>query len=308
MEGWLGLETHHFAALVAVDREGSFRAAAASLGYAQSVVSQRVAQMEQLVGTRVVERSRGQGNVELTEAGRRLVAYADRIVAELNAALADLRALARQSEPVLRVGSYESASRRLLAGALAELSESAPSLQISLREEPDGARFFPLVASGALDIAFGELPLRPGPFAFRELHRDPCVLLVAADSPLAYRTERPTLEELGSLPLIDPGWPMLRLLADHLRAAGVEPRFAARSATSAGVQSLVAQGVGAALMPRLAVDETDGRIVAIPMDGLLPARRVCLYWHRARRHDAAIRRFLSALLAACALDESALAS
>jgi molybdate transport repressor ModE-like protein len=303
MEGWLGLETHHFAALVAVAREGSFRAAAASLGYAQSVVSQRVAQMEQLVGTRVVERSRGQGSVE-----RRLVAYADRIVAELDAALADLRALDCEPEPILRVGSYESVSRRLLPGALAELAERAPTLRVALREDAHCERFFPLVANGTLDVAFADLPLQPGPFEFRELVRDPCMLLVAADSPLAYRSERPTLEELGSLPLVDSAWPMTALIADHLRAAGVEPRFVFRSSTSAGVQSLVAQGAGAALLPRLAVDETDGRIVAIPMDGLLPPRRVCLYWHRERRHDAAIKRFLEALVDESLPDEPAIAS
>jgi DNA-binding transcriptional LysR family regulator len=170
---------------------------------------------------------------------------------------------------------------------------------VSLREDPDWPRFFPLVATGRLDAAFADLPLEAGPFASQELMTDTSVLLVRADSPLANQDRPPTLAEIGALPLIAPSWPMMTLMTEHLRAAGVDPQFVFRSELNSGVQSLVAEGVGAALQPRLSVDEADPRVAVIPLDGVLPARRIALYWHRERKHDGAIKRFLAALLAEC---------
>jgi molybdate transport repressor ModE-like protein len=302
MENWLGVEPRHLAALVAVHREGSFRGAATSLGYAQSAVSQRVAQLEKLVGMRMVERSRGHATVKLTEAGTRLVDHADSILAELDAALADLRGFAGRPAMTLHVGAYESVASRLLPGALKRLTEESPGTRVFLREDPDWGQFFPLVANGVLDAAFADLPLHPGPFAFRELVRDPCMFVVPADSPLANRPEPPTLEEIGSLPLIIGSWPMLGLITEHLRAAGVEPQWVFRSDMNDGAQSLVAAGVGATLMPRLSIDETDPRIAAISLEGTLPSRRICMYWHRERKDDEGIQLLLTALEAGEAVE------
>ena len=67
---WPGLELRHLVALHTVAEAGTFGRAAEALGYTQSAMSQQIASLESLVGQRLVERSRGQPSVELTEAGR----------------------------------------------------------------------------------------------------------------------------------------------------------------------------------------------------------------------------------------------
>jgi molybdate transport repressor ModE-like protein len=303
---WLGVEPRHLAVLVAVRRAGSFRGAATRLGVVQSAVSQRIVQLEQLVGTQLVERSRGRSSVQLTAAGLLLAERADQIIAELGATVADLRALTEQEAPTLRVGGYESVTRSLVPGALTRLADAAPELAVALEEDPDWERLFPLVADGTLDAAFADLPLPAGPFAYTEVLRDPWVLLVHRDSPLGARVKPPALAEIGALPLIVGSRPLMRLVTEHVRAAGIEPRFPFESPLDAGVQALVAEGMGAALAPRLSVIEGDPRIAVICLDGILPPRRIALYWHRKRRHDGAVRSFLAALRAECARTQKAL--
>ena len=71
----------HFKALLATAETGSFSAAAESLSFTQSAISQQIAALEREVGTKLVER--GPRQIALTESGRALVAHTDVILARL---------------------------------------------------------------------------------------------------------------------------------------------------------------------------------------------------------------------------------
>ena len=111
---WLGIELRHLAALQAVGDERSFGRAARRLGYTQSAVSQQIATLERIVGQRLLERPGGPRPVSLTEAGRLLVRHAEAIVARLDAAEADFRALSDGEAGTLRIGTYQSVGNKIL--------------------------------------------------------------------------------------------------------------------------------------------------------------------------------------------------
>jgi len=300
-DSWLGLELRHLVALKAIADEGTFGRAARRLGYTQSAVSQQIATLERIVGARLVERPGGPRPVSLTEEGRVLLRHADAIEARLQAAQADLAALAAGEAGPLRIGTYQSVGAKVLPALLREFSAEWPSVQVVLRESADDAELVRLVERGDLDLSFVVLPTPSGPFVSVELMRDPYVLLVPAGSELAGRERPPSLKELLDHPLI--AYRTCRTtqrVEERLRLAGREPEIVFRSDDNGTVQGLVAAGVGIAIVPRLTVDDRESSIEVVDLGERVPARLIGLAWHRDRRRTRAELAFVDAARAVCA--------
>jgi DNA-binding transcriptional LysR family regulator len=292
---WLGLELRHLTALKAVAETGSFGRAATRLGYTQSAVSQQIAALERIVGQQLIERPGGPKPVSLTEAGAVLLRHADGIAARLNAARADLTALAEGDAGRLRIGTYQSVGARLLPGLLREFSATWPKVDVSLIESADDGELIALVEQGELDLSFVMLPLEPGPFDAVELMRDPYVLLVPAGSGLALRDRPPTAREIAELPLIGHRQcRSMQRIETRLSAAGHKANVVFRSDDNGTVQAMVSTGLGYALVPRLTVDESDPSIHVIDLGDRLPPRLIGIAWHRDRRRSRAAEAFVEA--------------
>src|ERR671932_1165098 len=150
------LDVRRMRVLREVARRGSFSAAAESLAYTQSAVSQQIAALEREAGTRLVERSaRG---VRLTDAGRALVEHADAILARLADAEAELEAIAGLRGGRLRLASFPSAGATIMPEAIARFRERHPAVELTLEPaepEPSIAK----LRAGEVDIA---LDITPG--------------------------------------------------------------------------------------------------------------------------------------------------
>jgi molybdate transport repressor ModE-like protein len=295
-DSWLGVELRHFLALEAVAREGSFGKAATALGYTQSAVSQQIATLERLVGHRLVERPGGPKPVSLTDAGRLLLTHADAIAARVAAAQADLTALAEGEAGTLRVGVFQSAGQRILPEVMHRFLAAWPQVNVALTESADDGELLSLVERGELDLTFADLPLTEGPFDSVELLRDPYVLVVPAESPLAEREAPPTWRELGELDLI--GNKHCRSLAQLETDARRPLRFVFRSDHNQTVQALVASGVGSALVPRLTMDPENDATELIEL-AQVPPRLISFAWHRDRYRTPAARAFVETAQAVC---------
>jgi DNA-binding transcriptional LysR family regulator len=296
-DGWPGLELRHLLALQAVAREGSFAGAAEALGYTQSAISQQISGLERAVGQRLVERPGGRRRIWLTEAGEALLRHADAIVSHVHAAAADVEALSAGRAGRLRVGTYQSVSAKILPPLIQRFRERFPDISLELQEARDDAELYGLLERAELELSFGLLPAPEGPFEALELMRDPYVLVVAADSPLADRAQPPTLAEIAELPLV--GFAECRQerwLETTLQARAAKPNWVFRSDDNTTIQAMAAAGVGAALMPELAVDAADQRTVAIELGDLVPPRRLGIVWHTDRTRSAAAEAFIELAL------------
>jgi DNA-binding transcriptional LysR family regulator len=133
-----------------------------------------------------------------------------------------------------------------------------------------------------------------------QLLRDPYILIVPADSPLAGRCTPPTIAELTALQLI--GFRECRSVhaaEDQLLAQGVVPRIIFRSSDNRTIQALVAAGVGAALMPQLAFEPHDDAVAAVELGLELPARVLVLAWHRDRHFSPELEAFTEIVRRGC---------
>jgi DNA-binding transcriptional LysR family regulator len=299
---WLGVELRHFLALEAVAREGSFGKAAAALGYTQSAVSQQIAMLERQVGQKLVERPGGPKPVSLTEAGRLLLTHAEAIAARVAAAQADLNALGDGEAGTLRVGVFQSVGQRILPELMRRFRQQWPKVEVTLTESANDGELLAAVERGELDLTFSDLPLEEGPFESVELLRDPYVLVVRADSDL----DQPSLREIAQMELI--GHKHCRTLT-RVEGAFRQPlHYVFQSDHNQTVQALVVAGVGAALVPRLTMDEHDPatRLIELPK---IPPRMLAIAWHRDRYRTPVAHAFVEMAQAVSAeLEREALAA
>jgi DNA-binding transcriptional LysR family regulator len=284
------VELRHLAALEAVGRTHSFVAAARELGYTQSAISQQIAALERAVGQRLVERPGGPRPVALTEAGALLLRHADSIVAQLDAAEADMAALAEGAAGPLRVGIFQSVGARILPGLLRRFREAWPRVEVRVREETTAADLVRLLEHGELDLAFADLPLPEGPFEWNEILRDPYVLVVPKTDPLAERESAPPLRELAGRPLVT--WRQLGEPETFLRGRVPDLNVVFRSDDNGTLMGLVAEGLGYAVVPQLVVNPRNPAYVALPFGNRVPPRQLAIVWHRDRYRSAAAEAFI----------------
>jgi DNA-binding transcriptional LysR family regulator len=290
---WYGLDLRHLAALRAIAEQGSFKEAAQALGYTPSAISQQITSLERTIGSRVVVREHGRKALGLTDAGVIMLRHLNAIEARLDAARAEIAALASGLVGPLRIEACESIAARFLPDVLRRFHAQRPDVDIVVDETPVDPEL-QSVERGIHDLAFGVLPLPDGPLQATVVLTDPWVLVAEAGSPIVRRGAPRTLRELRELPVI-----ASRSTLDSppclncLRAAGVNPREELRLENDSVVQEFAAAGLGVAVMPRLAVNPADDRVGIVELGELIPPRRIALAWHADRTPHPALDAFVT---------------
>ena len=237
---------------------GTVTAVAEALAYTPSAVSQQLATLEREAGVRLVERHGRR--LRLTDAGRGLVEHTEVVIARLELAEAELAATAGEEVTGrVRIAAFQTAASGLVLPLLGALPAQHPQLRLELAEM-EAEEAFELLPRGEVDIVVAEeydyAPRQRDPsLSFRDVCRDPLVLVLPADHPLC--AADPLSVPLAALR--DEAWAAPRsgtAFDDSLVRAcralgGFEPDRRHRSNDLAVLEQLVAAGEAVALLPSL---------------------------------------------------------
>lgn len=244
-------------------------AAADSLGYTSSAVSQQLSGLEKATGVAVLERV-GR-NVRLTDAGRELVRHAEELLAGMEAAQVAIERMSGEVRGTLHITVFESVAATLLVPLLDRLAERHPELQLrTLQMDPDLA--MDALASGELDLAFAiDYPHAPAPrrddITRFSLLEDVMRLVVSERDELA-AAEVVSMADLADRPFISSpvGLSCGRCVVVACRDAGFEPDVAHQVDDFATSLHLVGAGQGVALIPDLGLIQLAPHLRAIDID------------------------------------------
>lgn len=245
-------DSRHIRTFDEVVRAGSYSAAARALGYTQPAITQQMKALERAVGTplfiRVGRRMR------LTEAGEALSRHAGVILDSIAAAQQQMAAITGLRAGQVRVCAFPSAGATLVPEALARLAVEHPGIRVELQESepPESLR---RVARGECDItlAFTYPGLRkqvPEELVEIPLMEDQLTVLLPAGHPMAWR-RAVKLDELAHERWIAG---CLRCRSNFLHECaelGFAPDIVFTTDDNLVIQSLVAEGLGIAMMPGL---------------------------------------------------------
>ena len=293
-----------FRAVLAVAELGSFRRAAAALGYTQSALSHQVSSLEAALGWTLFHRPGGRGQVRLTAAGQAVCRRARRALGEVEAMAADAEEAERGQSVRVRVGVSQTAAAEIMPQALQVFRDEHPGLEVVLSEvddDPEDVRV--AFRKGILDFAFTH---NPEPDEFIEavpVLEDSWVILTRRDSAMAEMT-RPGFDALDGLDLVawTQRWRVQVELEEAWSRRGISPRIVYRTDDNLALQRLVAAGLGHACIGRLAARRAiDPSLTWIAPRDFLSPRTIALCYPRHRQMTAASRALIAAIRAQAAL-------
>lgn len=245
----------HLRTLHTVLRTGSFADAARELGYTRSAVSQQITTLERQVRTVLFERdSRG---VRPTPAAQFISEHSLDVLGRLQILEDEITLLREGATGRLRLGSFPTASERLLPEALSHFREEHPDVQVRL-DEGEEPELVPLVTARELDVAimyrYGLVPGRvPHGFRTEKLLVEDLIVLMPAEHPMLGGSSSIGMDQLEQETWIAPrlGTPGAIMMRRLCANAGFDPEIAYRTNNYATTRGLVRAGMGIALVPAL---------------------------------------------------------
>lgn len=293
------LDPRRLAVLLAVHRAGGVLAAAQVLHLTPSAVSQQMARLEAEVGRPLLDR-RPTG-AQLTDSGRLLADAAARIEIELTETRRSLAALTDDVHGTVTVGALASVVRAVLVPLVPRLVEAHPDLELRV-VQAEGADADRQLRRGEIDLLVLEADSPSGrsrPQGTRDVAvlDEPWLMTLPASVPTPS-----TLAELAHLPWlgVDPTAAAYAATERVLDTFEERPPVGHRYSSYDSATSMVAGGLGVALLPALAVGSLPAetvQVVAVPGTG----SRHLVARHRSSRAGSSreVATVVDAIVRAC---------
>jgi LysR family transcriptional regulator, low CO2-responsive transcriptional regulator len=276
----------------------SFTGAATALGLTQAAVSQRVQALETALGQPLFHR-RG-GRVLVTEAGRKLYEYAQRILDLHRQARREIQGRAAPAAGELLLAASSVPGEHLLPTLLAAFRRTYPQIQVRAAVS-DSMAATAQVERGEVHLGLvGRKTDRPH-LEFRFLAHDR-MLLVVPPTHAWWKRERASLKQLSGQPIIlrEAGSGLRYCFEKSLERAGRSPadlRVALELGSNEAIKEAVLRGVGVAVLSIYAVQKElrAGQLHALEVSDLHCDRDMFIVWDRRRVLPLPARLFLTFL-------------
>jgi len=273
-------------------------AVAEALRVSPSAVSQQIAQLEVEAGMQLVER-RGR-RVRLTQAGQRLVAHAERIIAALEDAKTDLAELKQTVAGELRVAAFSSVAAALIPQAMKALERRHAQLAIVL-EEMEPVDSLAALRAWQADVALIDDLTVPGNAPEPNIERVPILedLLYAVlpnSHPLAARARIAIADLRAERWAMDTAFNTYSdVIIKACQAAGFDPIVNGKCGGFEVVQPMIEQGCSVAILPGLRVGQRVGKFCVRKLTPEI-RRKIFVAFRRGERRHPAVAAFLDQLL------------
>lgn len=287
------MELRHLRYFVALAETLHFGRAAARLHISQPPLTRQIRALETSLGTPLFERSR-QG-VTLTPAGTALLPEARRLLRDAAALREGAMQAAHGRIGRLNLGFISTAAYNVLPGLLPAFHRTHPGVKLQLREATTDVQLTAL-REGDLDVGIVLPPVMAPTLRYEPILREP---LVAA-LPAARRwPQRLRLAALADEPFVlfprEVGIGMYDLIVAYCRMAGFRPRVEQEAIQMQTIVSLVAAGMGVALVPASLTLMRRTGVVYRTLAENSPLVEIGLAW-RARDDSPAVGALVAAAL------------
>ncbi|MCU1269312.1 MAG: transcriptional regulator [Acidobacteriaceae bacterium] len=277
------MELRHLRYFVAVAEAGSLTVAAErKLHTSQPSLSRQIRDLEDEVGAQLLRRSaRG---IELTPAGRAFLDHARSVLSQVEAATQAARRVAHPSKPCFAMGFLTGHELRWMPEALRILRDELPNIDVMI-----SSQYSPLLADGLskgkIDAAFLRREQGAPDLAFRLLVKEPLVVVLPSDHPLAALKAISPEDLVGeTFVTVSRTAPVLRGIIDnYLVRSGIKitPAHEADHVTMG--MSLIASTRGVGLLPAYAQNFLPSSITSRPLKGDTPTVDLVLGYKKSNK-------------------------
>ena len=253
-------------------RQRNFTRAAARLHLAQAALSEQIRKLEAELGAPLF--NRGRRETLLTAAGETLRQHAEALLERANSAKQAVRNIVGLQGGRLSIGAIPSVSACVLPSVIAAFRKKYPLVELALYEGTSEA-IAQWVESGRVEFGIVQLPTTSGKFDEEILFNEPFIALIPK-SHTASKQNIISLSKLSTEPFILYRGRARDSALTACRAAGFEPRIACESTELETIRSLVAAGLGIAILPKLATQQSTTGCVAVRLRGNPVERQVAI--------------------------------
>ncbi len=276
-------------ALVAIADTGNFSEAALALDLTQSTISHAIATLEEELGVTLLQR--GRHGARLTPVGDRITTHARQVLSLLNTIGSEANQARGVQGGTLRIASFRSVATHVLPGAIARLHRRYPAISVSLHEMDELHHLQQALTKGDVDLCVAET-FDGDEFESVLIFDDDYVALL----PPGFCPQGTTLttDELRQMPIIgysnSCGLRIRSVLGAQVQP--IEIAYCIRHDSS--MVAMVQQGLGIAILPRLAAEPVppDVQVVPLPFPISRPIGATIL---KDGLHTPALYAFLDAL-------------